>query len=87
MPQSRSAFYDDGPGDAHTVGVVEFERNLALARAADAERVLKDPKARRLEVEDAMAVTLKKNGIVLPQSFFTVASGFKPRHSPEKRKN
>ena len=26
-----------------------------------------------------MVVTLKKNGIVLPQSFMTVNSGFKPK--------
>jgi hypothetical protein len=34
-----------------------------------------------LEVEDALFVTLNKNGIELielPDSFFTVASGFRP---------
>lgn len=48
------------PGDAHTMGMVEFERNLALTRAADADRAPKDPKSIRLEVEHAMIVTLKK---------------------------
>jgi hypothetical protein len=36
-----------------------------------------------LEVEDAMAVTLKKNGIELPDSFFTVASNFQPKLPPK----
>ncbi len=75
------------PGDAHTIGAVEFERNLALAREADVKRVEKDPNARRLEVEDAMIVTMRKNGIELPSSFLTVVSGFKPKHSRDKKKN
>jgi hypothetical protein len=74
-------------GDTMPLGMIEFEDNLARARVADARNVIKDPSTRRIEVEDAMAVTLKKNGIVLPQSFFTVAGGFKPKHSPEKKKN
>jgi hypothetical protein len=84
--QVDNLFTTTDPGDAHTIGMVEFERNLALARAADADRVLKDPNARRLEVEDAMAVTLKKNGIVLPQSFFTVNSNFHPKLPPKDAK-
>ncbi len=31
-----------------------------------------------------MFVTLKKNGIDLPQAFFTVGNGFKPKHPPQK---
>ena len=65
------------------IGGVEFELNLARAREADAKRVLSDPNAPRLEVEDAMAVTLKKNGIELPQGFFTVLSGFHPKFPPQ----
>ena len=43
-------------------------------------------------VEQQMAlcrviVTMRKNGIELPPSFLTVASGFKPKHSPEEKKN
>jgi hypothetical protein len=72
-------------GDTMPLGMIEFENNLALARVADAKRVIKDPNARRLEVEDAMAVTLKKNGIELPDSFFTVASGFKPKFPPQSK--
>jgi hypothetical protein len=75
------------PGDAHTIGSVEFEINLARARAFDADRVLKNPNARRLEVEDAMIVTVKKNGIELPPSFLNVSKDFKPKHTTEKKKN
>jgi hypothetical protein len=65
--------------------MVEFERNLALARVFDADRVLKNPDARRLEVEDAMFVTLKKNDIILPKSFMTVMKDFKPKNPPRKK--
>lgn len=68
------------PGDRDPLGSVEFERNLARARVADIDNLLKDPNAARLEVEDAMAVTLKKNGIELPNTFFDVAKDFRPRH-------
>jgi hypothetical protein len=71
------------PGDQHTLGMVEFQLNLARARVTDAKNVAKDPQAQRLEVEDPMAVTLKKNGIELPDSFFTVASKFKPKFPPQ----
>ena len=72
------------PGDQDPVGVVEFERNLARARLADIRNLEKDPRAVRLEVEDAMAVTLKRNGIELPVSFYTVASGFRPKLPPQR---
>lgn len=71
------------PGDKFTLGIVEFESNLALAREADAKRVLSDLNAHRLEVEDAMLVTLKKNNIPLSEDFiggFRAAnSGFRPK--------
>jgi hypothetical protein len=57
------------PGDAATLGNVEFQRNLARARLADAMNVQKNPNAHRLEVEDAMLVTLKKNNIPLSEDF------------------
>jgi hypothetical protein len=66
-------------GDKISLGMTESERNLARARLADAEEATKDPKAQRIEVEDAMAVTLQANHIDLPDSFFTVASNFKPK--------
>lgn len=71
------------PGDQHTLGMVEFQLNLARARVTDAKNIANDPHAQRLEVEDAMAVTLKKNGIDLPQSFFTVNSNFRPKLPPK----
>jgi len=71
------------PGDKVAAGLVEFERNLDRGRVADLERVIKDPNARRFEVEDVMAVTLKKNGIELPQSFFTANSNFHPKYPPQ----
>lgn len=70
------------PADQISLGIAEFEANLARAREADERRVGKDPHARRLEVEDAMIVTLRKNGIELPPSFLTVASNFKPKFPP-----
>lgn len=72
------------PGDESPVGVVEFESNLARARLADVRRLQKDPRAPRLEVEHAMAATLEKNGIPLPDTFFTVASGFRPKYPPKR---
>ena len=76
-------FTTTDPGDAHTIGVVEFQMNLALAREADVKRAVKDPNAHRLEVEDAMLVTWKKNNI--PQSedfiraFRAVNNNFRPK--------
>ena len=84
--QVEHLFTTTDPGDAHTIGAVEFERNLAILREADAKNAQKNPKDPRIEVEVAMAVTLKKNGIQLPDSFFTVNKNFKPRHSQEKKK-
>jgi hypothetical protein len=78
--QVKQLFTTKNPGDLDTIGMVEFELNLARARVADAKRAAQNPNARRLEVEDAMAVTLKKNGIDLPDSFFTVNKNFKPKH-------
>jgi hypothetical protein len=57
------------PGDKITIGVGEFQLNLARARVTDEKNVEKDPSAHRLEVEDAMLVTLKKNNIPLSEDF------------------
>jgi hypothetical protein len=73
--------------DKNSVGMVEFEKNLARARLADVRNIEKNPKADRIEVEDAMAVTLEANGIKLPDSFFTVASGFQPKFPPQQSKD
>ncbi len=71
--------------DQASVGVVEFNSNLARARLADAQNVVKDPSAQRIEVEDAMAFTLHKNGIEVPDSFYTILSNFKPKHPSQKK--
>ncbi len=73
------------PGDKVSVGAGEFVRNLDRARVADVQNIIKDPKAQRLEVEDAMFVTLQKNHIELPDSFFTVAKNFKPKYPPQSK--
>ena len=73
--KAHQLFTEIHQGDALPIGEAQFEGNLAVARVADA---LSGPKAPRVEVEEAFAVTLKKNGIELPGSFFTVASKFLP---------
>jgi hypothetical protein len=80
--QVRKLFTEIEPGDQISDGMAEFEIVLAKVRLADAQRMEKDPSAHRLEVEDAMAITLKRNGAVVPDAFFTVASGFRPKHPP-----
>jgi hypothetical protein len=82
-------FTTTDPGDAHTIGVVEFQMNLALAREADIKRAAQDPSAHRLEVEDAMLVTLKKNNMPMQQEFIrafrAINSGFRPKAPPQKQ--
>jgi len=85
--QVEHLFTTKNPGDADTIGMVEFIRNLALARVADAKRAAQNPNAPRVEVEDAMAVTLQKNHIDLPDSFFAVNKDFKPKHTPPAKDN
>ena len=67
-------------GDKMSLGMTEFERNLAIARADDAKNAVEHPNDPRSHVEDAMAITLENNGIKLPDSFYTVAKSFKPKH-------
>jgi hypothetical protein len=70
-------------GDDLPLGLVEFGKNLALARVADAERAAQDPNAHRLEIEDAMLVTLQKNNIPLSRDFVrafrAINSNFRPK--------
>ena len=58
-------------GDEFALGIAEYQMNEAKGRVFDLERVKKDPKARRLDVEDAWFVTLKKNGIDLSKEAAT----------------
>jgi hypothetical protein len=83
--QVSHLFTTNDPGDQISIGMTEFMRNLDRARAADIRRIQKNPEARRLEVEDAMIVTMRKNGIELPPSFLTVASNFKPKLPPQTK--
>jgi hypothetical protein len=73
-------------GDDLPLGLVEFDKNLALARVADAERALQDPKAHRLEVEDAMLVTLQKNNVPMSRTFVAafraINNNFQPQSPP-----
>jgi len=70
--------------DQSSVGVVEFMSNLARARLADAQNMAKDPNAQRIEVEDALGVTLQKNQIDLPDSFYTILANFRPKYPPQQ---
>jgi hypothetical protein len=82
-----SYLFTTNPPDGNiSIGMSDFMLTLAKARLADAQRAEKDPKAKRLEVEDAMAVMLKNvHGIDLPQTFFTVNKDFKPKLPPQKK--
>jgi hypothetical protein len=73
------------PGDPLTVGMTQFEINLARVRLIDAKNVAKNQDAQRLEVEHAMILTLKNNGILLPKSFMNVTKDFKPKHPPQNQ--
>jgi len=79
----ESLFTTNAPDSQTSIGMNEFMVTLAKARLADAQRVLQDPSAKRVQVEDAMAVMLKNlHGIALPKSFFTVNDGFQPKSPP-----
>jgi hypothetical protein len=71
-------FMPKQPGEVIS-GMGQFEINLSMARIADLEAVAKNPKARRLEVEDVLYVTMERNGIVLPHSFRPSAVNFRPK--------
>jgi hypothetical protein len=77
-------FQPKQPGETIS-GMGQFEMNLSLARIADLEAVAKNPKARRLEVEDVMYVTMEKNGIRLPKNFRPAASHFQAKNPTAKR--
>lgn len=73
-------------GGKISIGMGQFQIALARARVVDAKNVAKDPKAERLEVEDAMIVVMEYNGIQLPDSVFTVMKEFKPKFPPKEEK-
>ena len=67
--QIEQLFATVKPGDSISDGLAELEGNIDQLRVHDDERVAKDPKARRLDVEVALLVTLKKNNIPITQPF------------------
>lgn len=71
------------PGE-NISGMGQFELNLSLARVADLRAIEKNSKARRLEVEDVMYVTLERNGIILPNGFKPHVINFQPKYPPSK---
>jgi len=77
--QASKLFTTNLGNDRVSVGMAEFYRNLARARVADVQNAAKNPNVQRIDVEDAMAVTLQKNGIELPDSFFSVNANFRPK--------
>jgi hypothetical protein len=83
--QVATLFRTDAPDGNISIGMSDFLITLAKARLADAQRTLQEPNAKRVQVEDAMAVMLKNlHGVILPKSFFTAASGFHPKLPPQR---
>lgn len=82
-------FTTNAPDGNTSIGMSQFMLDVANARLADARRALKDQAAHRLEVEDAMLVTLKKNRIPMSQgfvrSFRAIKSNFRPKFPPQKQ--
>jgi hypothetical protein len=66
--------------DRDTIGMGEFERNLAIVRADNADH----PKQQPSEVEDVMIMTLENNHIELPDSFYDVNKNFRPKLPPKQ---
>ena len=65
-------------------GWPQFERNLHMARALNAKYAA-DPNNKKApyEVEQAFALTLQNNGILVPVSFLlTINKDFKPSYPP-----
>jgi hypothetical protein len=83
--QVEHLFTTKEAGDSDTLGMISFEARLASLRAIDARNAENNPGAPRLEAEHAMFQALKDNGIILPKSFMTVASGFKPKLPPQAK--
>lgn len=54
-------------GDTLPIGLIVLEENIARARVFDLERVQKDPGAQRVQVEQALFLTLKKLGAEVPR--------------------
>jgi hypothetical protein len=83
--QVKQLFTTKNPAATGTIGMTAFETNLASLRAIDESNVEKNPRAQRLEVEQAMVLALRHNNIALPKSFMTVAINFKPKYPPQSK--
>jgi hypothetical protein len=81
--QVNKLFTTVNAGSQISLGMAEFTINLARARVADLRNIEKDPNTRRLEVEHALIVMLKSNGIVLPNTIMTVMDNWKPKFPPK----
>ena len=68
------------PGETIS-GMGQFEMALSLARIADLDAFAKNPKARRLEVEDVMYAILDRNGILVAKP---IPVRFHPTYPPGK---
>lgn len=62
-------FNDIRPGDNLPVGEAELELNLDASRVRDDEKHIQNPDAPRVQVEVALAIVLKKNGIAITPDF------------------
>jgi hypothetical protein len=76
----KQLFTTKHPGDNATMGMIEFERNLAITRADNAHH----PQDQPSEVEDVMIITLENNHIALPDSYYDVNTNFRPKLPPKK---
>jgi len=82
--QVERLFTTKHSGDNATMGMIEFERNLALLRLDDAKDHEKKANDPRLEVEDVVILTLHKNNLELPDSFYDVNKNFRPKLPTKK---
>ena len=78
--QVKSLFTTKLGTDKDTLGMVEFERSLAIIRLHDAQHPEETPS----EVEDVLAIMLENNHIELPDSFYTVNENFRPKLPPKR---
>ena len=78
--QVKYLFTTKDPGDADSIGMVDFERNLAIFRLRDARHAEGTPS----EVEDVIFMTLENDHIPLPYSFDDVNKDFRPKLPPKR---
>jgi hypothetical protein len=81
-PQDAQKFYDlfsaDAPGQKASNGIVQFKENLEICRQINKDNG-NDPNKKPLEVEDALWLTLKNNGIIVPiEQLLEIGKDFKP---------